>query len=76
MPTSIDWILGLSLMFSLAMLMTVSSQKTPESFITWLTIFCGFTVWSGLIDLWVLILMLIILTVMIFSNIRKRGLSQ
>lgn len=73
MPTAINWMIGLSLMFSLAMLMTVLSEQTPESFVSWLTIFAGYTVWAGLIDLWILILIIIVLVVMIFSDIRKRG---
>ncbi len=73
MPTAIDWLLGLSLMFALAMLMTVSSRKTAESFFVWLTIFSGFVVWTGLLDLWILVLLIIVLVVILFSNIRKRG---
>ncbi len=60
-------------MFALALLMTITSKKTTESFFIWLTIFSGFVVWSGLIDLWILILLIIMLVILIFSNIRKRG---
>lgn len=72
MPTPIDWIFGLSVMFGLALLMTISSQKTTESFFVWLTIFAAFVVWSGLIDLWILILLIVVLVVLVFSNIQKK----
>lgn len=73
MSTEIDWLIGLSVMFSLAMLMTVSSTKRIEGFFVWLTIFAGFVVWSGLIDLWILILLMIVLVILFFSNISKKG---
>lgn len=75
MPTEIDWLIGLALMFSLAMLMTVLSTKDMEGFLVWLTIFSGFVIWAGLIDLWILILLIIVLVILIFSNIRKRGIE-
>ena len=75
MPTEIDWLIGLSVMISLALLMTVLSTKRIEGFFIWLTIFSGFVVWSGLIDLWVLIVLMISLVVLLFSNIiNKRGI--
>ncbi len=60
-------------MFALALLMTIASKKTTESFFIWLTIFAGFVVWSGLIDLWILILLIIMLVILIFSSLWKRG---
>lgn len=73
LPTSIEWLIGLSLMFTLAIFMTISSRKSTESFFIWLTIFSGFIVWSGLLDLWILVLLIIVLVLLLFSNIRKGG---
>lgn len=62
-------------MFGLALTMTFMTFKDIETFFVWLTIFSGFVVWSGLVDLWILIINLIILTVIISSNINKKRLG-
>lgn len=71
-----DVILGLGLMFGLALILTFMTFRDLESFFIWLTIFAGFVVYGGLVDLWVLIACLVILG-MIMVNIiyRKRGLE-
>ena len=68
----INWILGLSIMFGLALVMTFMTFKSTKSFFTWLTIFSGFVVWSGIIELWVLVLCIIVLMIIFISNLRKR----
>lgn len=74
MPTiEINLLIGLSVMFSLSMLMTYLTYKDVETFFIFLTIFSGFVVWSGLIDLWILILCFIILILIMANNISKRG---
>lgn len=75
MPTDLDWILGLSLMVGLAFFMTSITYKDTDTFFIWLTVFSGFVVWSGLIDLWVLIVCLVLLGFLIGSKIRKGGKS-
>lgn len=67
-----DWIIGLAIMFGLAMLFTQATYKDGQTFLIFLTIFCGFVVWSGLLDTWVLVLMIIVLTLVII-NITKQG---
>lgn len=72
MPTmEINLMLGLVIMFSLSFLMTYLTYKDVETFFIFLTIFSGFVVWSGLIDLWILILTLIILVLIMANNISK-----
>lgn len=68
---SISFMLGLAIMFALALFMSFLTSKDTESFFIFLTIFAGFVVWGGLIDLWVLILCLIILTLIIISKFKK-----
>ena len=65
----INIIIGLAIMFSLALLSTTLTYKDVETFFIFLTIYSGFVVWSGLIDLWILIICLIILTLIIGNNI-------
>ena len=71
---TIDFMLGLSIMFGLSLFMTYLTSKDTESFFIFLTIFAGFVVWGGLIDLWVLVLCLIVLTlIMIFKSKSNKG---
>lgn len=63
-------------MFGMALVLTYMTFRDLETFFIWLTIFAGFVVWGGLLDLWVLILCLIILSVIMINIIyRKRGLE-
>ena len=71
---TINFMLGLSIMFGLSLFMTYLTSKDTETFFIFLTIFAGFVVWGGLIELWVLVLCLIILTlVMISKSKSNRG---
>ena len=60
-------------MFGLSLIMTYLTFKDSETFFIWLTVFAGFVVWSGLLDLWILIITLIGLCLIIAFNINKRG---
>lgn len=70
---TIDFMLGLSIMFGLTLFMTYLTSKDTETFFIFLTIFAGFVVWGKLVDLWVLILCLIILTVIIISKTKNNS---
>ncbi len=73
MPTvEIGIMMGLALMFSLALFFSFLTYKDVETFFIWLTIFCGFVVWGGLLPLWVLVVDLIILTLIIANNVNKK----
>ncbi len=68
--------MGLALMFGMALVLTYMTFRDLESFFIWLTIFAGFVVWGGLLDLWVLVLCFVILGVIIINIVyRKRGLE-
>ena len=64
--------IGLGIMFGLALVMTYLTYKDTESFFVWLTVFSGFVVWSGLVDLWILVINIIILSLIMLNNIYKR----
>ena len=68
---TIDFMLGLSIMFGLSLFMTYLTSKDTETFFIFLTIFAGFVVWGGLIDLWVLVLCLIVLTLIMISKTKS-----
>lgn len=68
--------MGLALMFGMALVLTYMTFKDLESFFIWLTIFAGFVVWAGMLDLWVLILCFVLLGIIIINIVyRKRGLE-
>ena len=60
-------------MFGLAFLLTALSNRNVESFFIWLNISAGFIVWSGLLDLWILIMTTIVLVFIIANNIYKKS---
>jgi len=64
---------GISIMFGLALVMTVLTFKDVETFFIWLCIFSGFAVWAGLLPLWVLIGTFLIVAVIIIQKIRNYG---
>lgn len=65
-----EWILGVGIMFGLALVMTLVTKKTTVSFLAWLFVFSGFVVASELLPLWVLILTLIFLTISVFFEFK------
>ena len=65
-------ILGLAIMFALAMLMTMLTNKDLETFFVFLTIFSAFAVWSGLIPLWITVLCIIILVLIIIDTSKRK----
>lgn len=70
---SINFMLGLAIMFAMALFMTYLTSKDTETFFIFLTIFAGFVVWGELIDLWVLVLCLIILILIMLSKTKSRS---
>jgi hypothetical protein len=60
-------------MFGFGLVMTALTIKTVSSFFAWLTIFCGFVVWADLLPLWSLVLCIIILTTILYFELKKGG---
>lgn len=74
--TGFEWVLGLALMFGIAFILTLITYKSLMSFVVWLTMTCAFVVYGGLLDLWVLIMCLIILTIVVFMQMRSQAVSD
>lgn len=66
---------GISIAFGLALLFTVYTFRTLNSFLIWLMIFLSFVIWSGLLPLWVLIFDLFILILIIFLKYRSNRIG-
>ena len=74
--TEYDWIIGLSLMFGLALVMTKLTFESLSSFFVFLTIFNGFVVYGNLLPLWTLILNIVILSIIMYNELsNQRGIG-
>jgi hypothetical protein len=71
--TGYSWIIGLSLAFALAFTFDLLTFKDLKGFMIFLTMFIAFVVWGDLLPDWVLVLCIIILTVILFVEIRMKG---
>lgn len=72
-PAGYGWMIGLGLMFGLAFVMNLITFNKNNSFFVWLLIFNAIMVWGGLLDLWTLVLCLIILTSIIYFEMKNNG---
>lgn len=70
-----NWIFGLAIMFGLAIVLTYLTYKDVETFFIFLTLFSGFAVLGGLIDLWILVVNIIVLVLIIANHIKKGGIE-
>lgn len=68
-----NWILGIGIMVLLALFLTFLTFKDTETFFIFLTIFSGFVVWAGLVELWVLVINLVVLTLIIINKTFRKG---
>jgi len=71
--TEYDWMLAVGVIFGFSLLLTVMTYRNLASFIIFAMIISGFMVFTGLIDLWVLVLFIIIFTLMFIVHIKKDG---
>lgn len=67
-----EWIIGLGLSFSLAFLVNYFIGKRFSTFFVFLLMFTGFSVLGGLLETWVLILMMIVSTVIVFLHSKTK----
>lgn len=73
--TEYNWILGLGLMFGLALIFNRITFESLSGFLIFLTFFNGFAVIGNLLPLWSLILNLVVLCfIMYFEINQKRSL--
>ena len=67
---TVEWIIGLALMFGLALVMNRYTFESLQGFFVFLTIFNTFVIWAGLLPFWTLILNLIILTYIMYIELK------
>lgn len=74
--TTLDWIFGISIMFGLAIVLNKYTFESLTGFLVFLTIFNSFVVFGGLLPNWTLILNIVVLTIIIYSETKqKRGID-
>lgn len=70
--TDIAWIVGLGVVIMITLFMTFITYKDIETFFIFFAIFSAFGVWSGLLDIWILIINMIVLTLILINLIYRR----
>lgn len=70
--TSYDWIIGIGLMFGLALVLNKMTFESLEGFFVFLTFFNAFVVYAGLLPLWSLILNIVILSIIMYIKMNKK----
>lgn len=68
----IDLVVGLGVILMLALFMTYLTYKDIQTFFIFLAIFSAFAVWSGLLELWVLIINMVVLSMILISMIYSK----
>lgn len=71
--TEYDWLLGIAIMFGLALTLNSMTFKDMKGFFIFLTIFNAFVVYGNLLPLWTLILNLILLITILYKEINQKG---
>ncbi|MBA7496342.1 hypothetical protein ES702_06942 [subsurface metagenome] len=74
--TGIDWMLGVAIMFGLAYILYSLTSDNIKVFFIWLAIINGFVVMGGLLPLWTLVLNMLILCLVIYLEIKERGVKS
>lgn len=66
---------GLGIMFGLAYLMYSLTSDDFRDYFIWMLIFNGLVVYGGLLPLWTLVLSLLIVSIILIIESKKRGVS-
>lgn len=75
--SEITWIVGLGLLFALALTMNYLLRGNLKTLILWIMIFDSFMVWTDLLDSWTIILCLIFSFGIIFYQVNEnRGKNR
>jgi len=70
-----EWIIGLGIAFGLAFFLNYLTYNDLSTFFIFLTIFIAFMVWVDFLPLWSLILCLIILTIITYTNAKGKEVN-
>jgi len=72
----VNLVIGLGVILMLALAMTYITYKDTQTFFIFFAIFSAFAVWSGLLDIWVLIVNMVVLSMilvnMVYTNQRGK----
>ena len=66
-----EWIIGIALVFVLALIFTIIIDAELYGFFAFLTFFDALVVWGALLPLWSLIVCVIMLTVSVYLKIQE-----
>ena len=67
-----EWILGLGIVFGLAFVFTILTQQDTLGFLIFVTIFICFAVWSGLLEVWTLVISLMTVVGLVYIELQNR----
>jgi len=74
--TEYNWIIGIALMFGLALVLNKLTFESMPGFFIFLTIFNAFVVYAGLLPKWSLILNIVILSIVMYTELNnQRGIN-
>jgi len=66
-----DWILGIGLMFGLALAFAMMVQKEfAIGLVVFLFMFAGFLVWAAILPAWIMIMMLMFVVILVYLKIK------
>lgn len=66
-----EWVIGIAIVFVLALIFTVIVDAELYGFFAFLTFFDVLVVWGGLLPLWSVIACLVILTVSVYMKVQE-----
>ena len=67
-----EWIAGIGLAFGLAFFLNYLTYNDLPTFFIFLTVFIAFMVWADFLPLWTLVLCLIVLTIIAYTNAKPK----
>jgi len=70
--TAYDWIIGIALMFGLALVLNKLTFESMPGFFIFLTIFNAFVVYGNLLPLWTLILNIVVLSIVMYNEMNNK----
>lgn len=68
----INLVIGLGVIMMFSLFMTYITYKDIQTFFIFFAIFSSFAVWSGLLELWVLIINMVVLSMILINIIYNK----
>ena len=67
-----DWILGVGLTFGLPFLLMFITKADMKGYFVFATMISAFVVYGGLLDVWVMILLLVVDVIVVIIDLKSR----